>query len=439
MRGKTMLAVSAAIVMAAAGAAFGQAGTPARDGSEGAPKETTGAPAAARGSTEALDAAHRAKAMNMIAAGSAFLRSTQDKTTGAWSAPTPSAEGKTQPSLPGITALAMMGLSGPGQTDADRAAVAMGIKSLLNFQQKDGGVYDRMLPSYNTSLAVSALARVRPQTPQTKAAVERGVEFLRQLQFGEASNPEIGGSEAPKKVEKDHPFYGGVGYGRSGRPDNSNLMMFMQALQDAGVSPEDEAVKRALVFLERTQMDDRVNSMEFAKGSRQGGFVYATVPDAESVDSKPGQSHAGKIEETLSDGTKASRLRAYGSMTYAGFKSYLYAQLPKSDQRVQSALGWIERNYTVDENPGMGSSGLYYYYVVFARALAAWGAPTVGMLDAEGKPTGKSLNWRENLIDKLATLQNEDGSFKSVDARWMENNPDLITAYALIALGAAVE
>lgn len=403
------------------------------------PPSPATAPADAPKQAAPVDPEHRVKAEKMLKSGAAYLRSTQDKATGGWSIPKPDKDGNPpkSPHLPAISALAIMGLNGPGKNEADSNAIDMGVKYILNYQHDDGGVYDKMLPSYNTALAVSALSGI--DSPKTREAVKRGVEFLRQLQFGEASNPQIGGSEAPKKVTRDHPFYGGVGYGRSGRPDNSNLMMFLQALEDAGVSPQDEAVKRALVFLERTQMDDRVNSMDFARGSRQGGFVYATVPDAESVDSKPGQSHAGKIEETLSDGTKASRLRAYGSMTYAGFKSYIYAELPRDDMRVKLAMDWIRRNYTVDENPGMGQSGLYYYYVVFARALNAWGDPAISPLDAESKPTGKAVNWRENLIDKLAALQNEDGSFKSVDARWMENNPDLITAYALIALRQCLE
>lgn len=427
-----LIGLSAAAVLASSGLALGQPGEPAK-----APSAPAAMPQPATRKADTLDAEHRAKAMEMIAKASTFLRSKQDKATGGWAIPKPDKDGNTAPNMPGITALAVLGLSGPGETPADQASIDAAIKYIINFQQKDGGIYDRMLPSYNTALAVSALSKVK--TPQAQAAMRRGVDFLRQLQWSESSNPDFGGSEAPKKVDKDHPFYGGVGYGRSGRPDNSNLNMFMQAMQDAGVSPDDESVKRALVFLQRTQMDDRVNAMDFAKGSRQGGFVYATVPDAESVDSKPGQSHAGMIEETLSDGTKASRLRAYGSMTYAGFKSYVYAELPKNDQRVKSALEWIQRNYTLDENPGMGQSGLYYYYVVFARALKAWGEPTIATLNDKGESTGKTVNWRANLIDKLAALQNEDGSFRSVDARWMENNPELITAYALIALQQSVE
>jgi hypothetical protein len=35
-------------------------------------------------------------------------------------------------------------------------------------------------------------------------------------------------------------------------------------------------------------------------------------------------------------------------------------------------------------------------------------------------------------------MQNEDGSFKSIEKRWMEANPDLITAYALESLCEAM-
>jgi squalene-hopene/tetraprenyl-beta-curcumene cyclase len=117
-------------------------------------------------------------------------------------------------------------------------------------------------------------------------------------------------------------------------------------------------------------------------------------------------------------------------MTYAGFKSYLYAGLSKNDPRVAAARGWIESHYTLTENPGVGTDGLYYYYVMFAKALDADGRATV--LTPDG-----SRDWRVDLVNQLSSLQNEDGSFRSVDDRWMENDPVLITAYALNALQLA--
>lgn len=442
--GAAMLGTTAALMLNAGAAGFDD---PSKAPSPAAPNPAAQTqPPAAETAREAMSRAisgrlsseARAKGLAMIAKAEEYLRSRQDKSTGGWSMPKPDKDGKTPPQFPGVSALVLTGMLMDPKADPSKdAALAAGIKYLLNLQQPDGGIYDKMLPSYNTALSVSALSQVKD--PRASEAVRKAVEFLRKLQWGEASDPSAGGNEAARPVPRDHPFYGGVGYGRSGRPDASNLNMFMQALHDAGISPEDDAVKRALVFIERTQMDDRVNDMPYAKGSRQGGMIYSTVDKAESVDSRPGQSQAGSFEETLSDGTKASRLRAYGSMTYAGFKSYVYARLKRDDPRVVAAYDWIRRNYSVDENPGMGSEGQYYYYVVFARALKEWGDPNIQLLNEKNEPTGKSRNWREDLINKLAALQNPDGSFKSVSDRWMENNPDLITAYALVALRAAVE
>jgi len=385
---------------------------------------------------------YRVQGRAMAQRAESWLLSQQDKLSGGWGVPGPETDeaGRTlRPHMPGITALIITGIQlgrdeGQGTSESVRPEVMMAVKYLLNWQQPDGGIYDRVLPSYNTSLAVSALSKV--DMPQARAARDTAVGFLKKLQWSEFSDNSIGGSEAAKPVERNHPFYGGVGYGKHGRPDGSNMNMFMQALQDAGVPSDDPAVQRALVFLQRLQMQDSVNDMPYADDSNQGGFIYATVENAQSVDGRAGQSMAGTIEETLDDGTHVSRLRAYGSMTYAGFKSYLYADLDKDDPRVQAAYDWIRRHYTVEENPGMGTDGLYYYFVTFARALAALNEPTVGLIKGEGMVTDQR-DWRKDLIDRLAALQSEDGSFKSLDDRWMENDPVLITAYALIALREA--
>src|SRR6185295_9221725 len=113
----------------------------------------------------------------------------------------------------------------------------------------------------------SALARVN--TPEAKAAIKPAQDFLKSLQFGEAAATTGAAAKEAQKVDKDHAFYGGVGYGRSGRPDLSNTAFFIEALRDSGVPADDPAIQRALVFLKRVQMDDRINDMPYAKGSRQ--------------------------------------------------------------------------------------------------------------------------------------------------------------------------
>ena len=74
-------------------------------------------------------------------------------------------------------------------------------------------------------------------------------------------------------------------------------------------------------------------------------------------------------------------------MTYAGLKSMIYAGLGKDDLRVKAALAYVKAHYTLDENPGLGQQGLYYYYHTFAKTMSVLGEPT--LIDALGEP-----DWR---------------------------------------------
>ncbi|MEM1330822.1 MAG: hypothetical protein AAGG07_09700 [Planctomycetota bacterium] len=364
-------------------------------------------------SGQVLDASTRARADAIAERAIMYLKSEQDAATGGWRV---NPEG---PDLPAITGLVLMGmLDDPSVTPVD-PDVARGVEYLMGFAQDDGGIYDAILPSYNTAITVSVLARMGRE--DTAALIPPAQEFLFGLQFGPEAIEEGPASETTRRVDESHPFFGGIGYGRSGRPDNSNLHFFMTAMQDSGVDCNDPAIQRAMTFLARTQMLGAVNDMPYAKGSTQGGFIYATGDS--TANAGKGESKAGMIEETLSDGTVASRFRAYGSMTYAGFKSFAYAELDRDDPRVAAARDWIERNYTLEENPGIGMDGYYYYLMTFAKGLNAWGEPEIAGND-----------WRADLIAQLEELQAQDGSFRPVDDRWMEGDPVLITAYSLIAL-----
>src|SRR5258708_23998099 len=127
-------------------------------------------------------------------------------------------------------------------------------------------------------------------------------------------------------------------------------------------------------------------------------------------------------------------------MTYAGFKSLIYAKIPPDDPRLRAADEWIRKNYTLSENPGIGNDGMYYYFLTFARALEARRAgaqsPLVARTIVAMKPDGKAeeRDYGHDLIDRLSELQQADGSFKSLGDRCLEKDPVLITAYALLAL-----
>jgi squalene-hopene/tetraprenyl-beta-curcumene cyclase len=385
-------------------------------------------------SAMAIDEAHKKQGEAMIAKSIAYLKTQQDAKTGGWSIP----KEATQPQFPAITGLVINGMLMQPGVDIKDEAVAKGVKYILDSAKPDGGIYDTTLPTYNTAICLSALAKV--ERDDVKNAIKKAQDYLRNSQWGASEALGVGGKggkEAPllngQPVDEKHPFYGGWGYGNRGRPDISNLQFAVQALHDTGVPSEDPAMKRAIIFLQRVQMDPRFNDQPYAKGSKQGGFIYATAENDKTIGQ--GQSFAGTIEETMDDGSKVSKLRCYASVTYAGFKSYIYAGLTPTDPRVMAARAWLSENYDLSQNPGIGNDGQYYFYLAMSRALDATGTPEIAV-----KSSGetKTRDWQNDLVDQLAKLQNEDGSFKSVKDRWMENNPVLITAYSLLALQHAV-
>ena len=92
-------------------------------------------------------------------------------------------------------------------------------------------------------------------------------------------------------------------------------------------------------------------------------------------------------------------------MTYSGLKSMIYCGVKADDPRVKAATKWIQENYDLKTNPGIGPDGLYYYYHVFAKALAAVGSDTLE--DAKGV----KHDWRKELVAELASRQQANGSW----------------------------
>jgi squalene-hopene/tetraprenyl-beta-curcumene cyclase len=320
-------------------------------------------------------------------------------------------------SHPAITAMALKVLLGRPDFPADNDVVKAGLDRLLKFRQDDGGIY---LPkegndNYTTCVAVMALAAAKD--PKYKDALDGAVKFLRGQQIKVGSKTPDG-----QEVAKDHPFEGGVSYGRQGRPDLSNEGYWMQAMHEAGVSGDDPDMQRALAFVKRVQ--NRTEGSEgqsfVVKGEDDGGFIYA-------INKKDGQF----VGESFADESDRG-LRSYGSMTYTGFKSMLYANVAKDDPRVKAAYEWIRKFWRLDSNPNVpqdrSRQGLYYYYDVFAKALRAWGQDEI--------PDTKDVkhNWRNELVEVLAKQQKADGSWANEQDRWMEASPVLVTCYAIGAL-----
>lgn len=395
---RLLLRISAAAAILAVPGLSSRAATPAT------PNKPAPAPQAPAVNATSL----RHEIQRAIDLGTAWLEKAQTE-QGHWSSP----------EHPALTALALTALQGdPDSTarskESRRRILNRGYEHLLRCVQPDGGIYvDRKLVNYNTSVSVMAL--LLAGRPEYDPVIRRARQVIISKQTD---------LDTPGRV--DHPLDGGVGYGDgSAHSDLVNTMHALEALhlsrrlvrdqpQTAGAG-QDLNWDAAIQFIQNCQHVAKVNKQAWVSETPEnaGGFVYS-----------PRESKAGEIK--LADGRTA--LRAYASISYAGMLSYIYAGVKADDPRVQAVLDWSKRNYTLEENPGMGPQGLYFYFHTLTKALTAAG------FDVLETQAGTRHDWRSELALHLINLQRSGGRWENDNGRWWEKDPVLSTSYALIAL-----
>ncbi len=315
----------------------------------------------------------------------------------------------THPALSALPLIAL--LRDPTGKFATSDAVKKGAAYLRKFAQPDGGIYDKEggLANYNTSVCLLALALVGDEKDTTLLRAARAYVIGQQ-------------ASGMAKPETD----GGIGYGtigaspKRGHPDLDNTYIALESLRATQSLAADKPGEKqlnwsaAIDFISRCQNLPSHNKGEkVAKDAdNKGGFVYY-----------PGFSNAGEID--TEGGGKA--LRSYGSMSYAGLLSFIYADLKKDDPRVVAAIDWLKRHYTLEENPGLEKQGYFYYLHLMAKGLTAAGL-------TELDRGGKKVDWRHELGLQLMKLQTPDGFWANDVARWKENNNVLTTTYGVMSL-----
>ncbi len=303
--------------------------------------------------------------------------------------------------MPALTALPLWALAGARIEALEGREVAPALAKAADFvlktQRPDGGFYvpkpgrgGSGLGNYNTAVCLSAL-----------------------YDWGEAPASALLAARnyiASSQLTGDDTMAGGFGYDKVSRrryADLSNTSYAMSAMAKTASVEElrtdgkraDLDWDKALAFVE--------NLME-REGPDAGGAAYnERTPQAGTTTNSQGRVH----------------LRAYGSMTYAAVLSMCSARLDRGDPRVRQSLAYLARNWTVDENPGMGSQGLYYFYDIMARALSAAKVSDVGGHD-----------WKAELSAKVVSLQRADGSWSNDNNRFWESDPVLCTSFAMIVL-----
>jgi squalene-hopene/tetraprenyl-beta-curcumene cyclase len=330
----------------------------------------------------------------------AYFRKTQSP-DGSW-------DGKQNP---GITGIVVTGLLGTGKVSNKDPMIEKALKYIESLiDPKSGHIAGKGakngLLNYVTSVNVQALVAADRQS--YKAVIGDASKFLRKLQWDEDEG------KTP-----DNDFYGGAGYDSKSRPDLSNTQMFLDALVAAGVPKDDPAFKRAMIFVSRCQnFKSEHNDRPWSGKINDGSFIYTAALGGDTKAAEKPDPEAG--------------LPGYGSMTYAGIKSLIYCGVSTKDERVQKAIAWLRKYYSIDTNPGMPKVrshwGLYYYYHTMAKCLDLLGDDR--FVDAKGV----AHDWRAEISAALARHQRDDGSWVNDAGNWMEGNPRLVSGYALMTL-----
>ena len=355
----------------------------------------------------ALPAELEAEARAAAAKGAAWLAA-QQQADGHWALE----------DSPALTGLSMWALQATDPA-AYRSAIDRAMVFLLTSVQEDGSIWRQPsmqrkgggLANYNTAVCMTALHALG--RPELVPVVQKARAYLSRMQYlGPGS------------------YRGGMGYDADqGRPytDLSNSYMAYEAmrltqdvedLRAAGEPKADLDWSAAQEFLAQLQNLDGVNTNAYRSDLEEdrGGFAYTPGSGPSTTNAE------GKV-----------MLRSYGSMTYAGLLALIYADVGADDPRVQSAKDWAARHWSLDENPGMGQEGLYYFFNVLTKSLKA------ADVDPLARPDGTAVAWREDLVRKLVALQKPDGFWVNENNRWWEADPNLVTAYVLLALSAALQ
>ena len=221
------------------------------------------------------------------------------------------------------------------------------------------------------------------------------------------------------QLEGDREDSGGFGYSKPGqgwsRGDLSNVGWALSAMRTTqDVEDQRQGEKRvdvnwdaALKFLGKLQDQDKSDPVN------QGGFAYS--PSGANAEKSVGK-----------DGTV--KLVGYGSMTYAGLLSLVYAGLDRNDPRVMSAVQWASRHWSVDRESRQRHQGAF---LLLQRHGAGAECERERPYSREG---AADIPWRLQLMNRLVASQSPEGSWVNANNRYWEGNAVLVTEYTVLAL-----
>ena len=328
---------------------------------------------------------------------------------------------------PAMTALPLWAFSGAKAAQYTNQ-VDKAVSYIVSKAQPDGGIYvpnpergGAGLGNYNTSLCIMGLQATG------RSDVTRVIQKARAY----TAATQLTGTD-------DHA--GGFGYDKGGRrhTDLTNTGMAIDAMRRSQTVEDLRPAGEQRADLNWDAALKYVANMQQKTGEDAGGFLYTK---SFSPASAMGGKSEGKPPSDVKQGVPVPKgpqgggeartrplLNSYGSITYVGLLSMMNTMLTRNDPRVISAVDYCTKHWTLDENPGQGGQGLYFYFNILTRALCA------ANIEEIPQQAGGTLAWREALLRKVISLQKPDGSWLNENNRWWENDPVLVTSYSLLAL-----
>ena len=359
------------------------------------------------------------KLKDTYAAAAEKLAALQDS-AGAWKM---GPEGKQTPS-PSSTGLIVASLASapePLRTKF-KDTTAKGLAYLLSRVNEDGSIGEgptgTFLKTYTTAICLVALSSV--ERTDKIADVIRGCQaYLKNNQLKEGLHQGgLGYGDAPKDKEKM-------------RGDLSVTGFAAEGLKVSGLPQDDEFWKLVVKFVRKCQNNSEVNNdPEFVEALKKvgmsvgndGGLYYAPVASDKA-------SPAGLKKVADKD-----VIVSYGAMTYDGIKTYIYAGLKKDSPEVKAAMDWVRKNWSLEIHPGFAYEevkrnhlrGIYYYYLLMARALDVYGENPLETFD------GKKHDWPKELAEHFVKVVRDSRMWQNDNPAWYENDPVITTAYVLM-------
>lgn len=326
------------------------------------------------------------------------------------------------PQWPALTGLSVWALSLSDST-RDSGSVRRGVDYILSTAHPDGSIFVKPseerrgggLSNYNTAIAMVGLYL---------SGIEEARPYVLRARRFVAGAQHLGGDV----------YHGGFGYDAVTQRVYADLSNTFIAIEGMRLTQdiEDFRTDGERVDFDREAATEFVSSIQNRRESNPAEWVSDHPEDKGGFAYRPEDSR-GLVRQTA-DGKEA--FRTFGSMTYAGMLSLIYADVDRNDPRIRSAFEWATRNWTVEENMPAGQEGYFYFINVLSKAMATYGQ------NVFQRENGEDVNWRVDIINELVRRQrideNGNGFWLNDDNRYWEGDPVLVTAYALIALQVAL-